>query len=590
MKSRKFGANLIVVATILIALLPFARLIWGVDFTDTGYSISNFCSFSDSRATWSLSTYFSNLTGFVFLHMPFGSTYIGIRFYCTIIVSLTLALLFTGLKKYFNAAIIFVGLAVSLFVTWCPFVVLYNYLTYLITAIVLMLICKGFDEEKRRFFLMAGIALGFGVFTRFSNLTLCILIIPMIYYGILNGRKASEIVKDSLYAIGGFVSGFVFVWIISLFTHGPGAMRDMLKSLSDLSGADYGYSYRDMLLTLPNAIAENGKWVALTGAILLLATGLSAVKCNSGLRKGSVLGAAAVLTVAFVYILRKMSYWSVFTLHDYTSYLSVSFFVLILVLAALVISVVTLFLLKRDKTDKFWAMVTLCLIVVIPLGTNTGMLAYQNNMFVILPVMLGIAGKMLGVTVKIPERTKTGEGQTKVYKQYNKYGIVIISVLLMAATLFQSVRFYTSFCYGSAGNRELSAHISKGSLKGTRVLPGMVGIVEGLTDYFEANVDKQAAVISWGDIPLTGFMVDRKTAFSTGWPDLVSFPYSTFEAELNAMDRPVIVVNRWYSGGDLLNPEVWEFSDKAALLSSFMDEKGYEMTYENDKYRVYTAY
>ncbi|MBO7600484.1 MAG: hypothetical protein J6S95_04975, partial [Lachnospiraceae bacterium] len=164
-----------------------------------------------------------------------------------------------------------------------------------------------------------------------------------------------------------------------------------------------------------------------------------------------------------------------------------------------------------------------------------------------------------------------------------------LSCVFLAALLFQSARFYMDYCYGSAGAGELTASFEKGVLKGTRTLPGLVDIIEGLEDNVHSDNLSGREVITWGDIPLMGFVLDMPTAFSTGWPDLTSFSEDTFVKELSTMDKPVIIVNRWFSGGDPLNPEVWQYSKKAELLSDFMNEKNYRLSFENDKFRVYLA-
>ena len=55
------------------------------------------------------------------------------------------------------------------------------------------------------------------------------------------------------------------------------------------------------------------------------------------------------------------------------------------------------------------------------------------------------------------------------------------------------------------------------------------------------------------------------------------------------MDKPVIVVNKHYAGGDPLNPVVWTYSEKAEYLAKFMINKDYDIRYENDIFRVYLA-
>ncbi|MBO7601321.1 MAG: hypothetical protein J6S95_09270, partial [Lachnospiraceae bacterium] len=386
---KKTARILNTIMAICLAGLPFARLIFGVDFTDTGYSITNFINFTDKRATWSVSTYLSNLCGHIFMKLPFGKTFIGIRAYCTFVVSGLLVFLFLKLKKHYNFATVFLGLLVSLFLTWCPFTVLYNYLSYFLIAVVVFLLLEGIDEDKTLKLVLAGVVLGLAVFARISNFTYAILIVPAIVFNVLLHKETKVVVKETLCCVGGFAGGFLLMFVLSGLTHGFSAYADMLSSLTTLSGAEYGYSFSDMLLTLPNAVFHYGRWLLLLAGCV--AVSLFSSKKFKDEEKAKLISwaLAGSLLVCFLITLRYMSYWSVFTIHDYTGFLSVEIFVVVSVLASLVISIVSIASNKFDARQKFISLCVICFIIVTPLGTNTGMASYENNMFLILPVSLG---------------------------------------------------------------------------------------------------------------------------------------------------------------------------------------------------------
>lgn len=749
MNKQKISKIAYYVGLLLLGILPFYRAVFGVDFTDTGYSIVNFINFADKRAYWSLSTYLSNFVGFVFAKLPFGNTLVGIRCYCTLIVSALLVFLFIKLSKYFHSLPVFLGLIISLFMSWCPFVVLYNYLSYLVTAVVVVLLFEGISIRNENSgnesgkagtsskkwmvkFLVAGILVAANVFVRFSNLTVAILILPVVVTIIHNyktsskeGKKQEKAVKyagnqkegyesnekneqEEMHenahedisdednrcnvfvvdeklkngvwkrvisvvglCVAGFVLGAAVLFLITGITHGFDAMGKMFKSLSTLSNAEYGYSFSDMLLTLPLAIANYAKWVLLIAGIFLLAlliqyfskaVTLKARKINFTLINAAV---ALVPAVFLLLVLKKMSYWSVFTVHDYTAYLSVEVFSFLAVLGAIVVAIVSLArTLKSCKGTKnlkasadkevtqtdvsqtkalqtdgsaeadarnantqniYFALAVLCLAFVIPLGTNTGMMAYQNFLFVILPVALGLLWKMLFGEAEDEESICNSSFEVLIEACKGKISVVALVVILLGVALLQSGLFYANFCYASAGNRELTGIFESGVLKGTRTLPGMVGIVDELVDAVNKENDvyeiekseqnpnqygmagsssetsdekldsslgkAQKRIITWGDIPLMSFALDMPTSFSTGWPDLASFSLETFEGELDSFvatgERPMILINKWFSGGNPLDSEVWKYSEKAELLAQFMTENGYECTFENDKFRLY---
>ena len=207
------------------------------------------------------------------------------------------------------------------------------------------------------------------------------------------------------------------------------------------------------------------------------------------------------------------------------------------------------------------------------------MIAYQGNMFWILPITFGIMFK----------RAIGRKKSAKDLISSERIPVFVSVILLLAVTAFQSTMFYLNFVYANPAPGELSEKYDGGVLNGIYSVPGLNGIVKEAEDYIKKASLSGREVITWGDIPLMGFVLDMPTAFSTGWPDLTSFSEETFVKELSIMDKPVIIVNRWFSGGDPLNPEVWQYSKKAELLSDFMNKNNYRLTFENDKFRVYLA-
>ncbi|MCQ2519454.1 MAG: hypothetical protein MJ107_02865 [Lachnospiraceae bacterium] len=591
MNNKKISKIAYFLGLMVLALLPFYRVFFGVDFTDTGYSIANFMNFTDKRGFWSLSTYLANFAGFIFTRLPFGRTLVGIRFYCTLVVVALVVYLYVKLSRIFNSIPVFVGLLISILMTWCPFVVLYNYLSYLLTAVILILLYEALNDGKECKFFVAGLLLGANVFVRFSNLTVAILIIPVAICTLQNfdKKKLGILLRRTGLSVGGFATGFAAMFVMTGITHGFGSFFKMLDTLSSLSNADYGYSYKDMLLTLPYEIMGYGKWIPIVVLLILCAYMATIMLKHYKLNRWIGLAFSLTTATAVLVILRYMSYWSVFTVHDYNSYLSVSVFALIAVLGTGLASIVSLI----KQKNVFFAISVLCLIFIIPLGTNTGLLAYQNFMFIIVPTGFGIFMNLVGDGLNNGTEAEEGIGRRTplwdIIKMVTPINAAVGLLLLVA--LFQSGLFYKTFCYASASNTELTASFDKGVLKGTKALPGMVTIVSGLDDYIEDAGIRNKKVITWGDIPLMGFALDMQDAISTGWPDLTSYRAESFTAEIAKLDSdlPIIIVNKWYSGGNPLDEAVWPYSKKAEILAGFMQEHSYKQSFENDKFLVYRA-
>lgn len=222
---------LILLGAVVLCIVPFFKINLGVDFTDTGYSIVNFTNALNPDATWSLSTFLSNLTGFFLMKFPGAGTLTGIRAYCTVFVALTALTAYMGLGRIFNRPLVFLGTLIAELLTWCPYVVLYNYLSYFLLTISVLVLYRALSRGKNRLLVIAGVLLGVNSLVRISNVTQAIMILPVIFYGLLEDKKTREILRQCLMCILGFIIGAGFSLLIGIISLGFDAVKDSRDSL-----------------------------------------------------------------------------------------------------------------------------------------------------------------------------------------------------------------------------------------------------------------------------------------------------------------------------------------------------------------------
>lgn len=549
----------------ILIILPYFGINRGLNFTDAGYSIVNYVNFGRPDTYWSASTFGANALGALLVRMPLGDTYIGIKALCTVVLVLTAVGAYIYLSAKLNRHVVFAGEILAYLCLWCPATVLYNYLSYLFIVAALVVIYPALTKSNCRLLIIAGVILGMGVFVRISNAVYVLLIIPVVYYLILRKEKAADIFKKVLCCVGGFLFGFAVCFVACSYVYESiDAYPRMIKELFVLSDANYGYSALDMLGVYPELLQRYGKWIAFLLATCLIAC----IPLLFKKVKWLSIPVGLLSLVAEMYIIRKMSYWGVFTIHDYTVYYAIEVFVLIIVLAAAGLAVWEIAYPRSTPEIKMISGAVLVYILLIPVGTNTGFYAVINNMFVIMPFALGEIYKYLFGNIK------------KIKDIFDcKLAIRCTVLALLAISLFQFAMFKAHYVYGDVTVAELTDSSSiTPSLKNDKMLPGMVGIVDELYVFMEENDLRDVPEITWGNIPLVSFMLGSKTAVSTGWPDLESYNKDMFARDLEATDQPVVIINKWFSGND---------SDKYRLLMSYMADNGYEKIFDNDKFEVY---
>lgn len=117
---------------LILVLFPLLKINQGIDLTDTAYSLGNYRFWGETGGVWMLLTFLSNIVGHFFTLLPFGGTMLGMKFYTGLLVSLMALLGYRFFKTKMPPVIAFAGEMAAIGLCWCPTVILYNYMTYLL--------------------------------------------------------------------------------------------------------------------------------------------------------------------------------------------------------------------------------------------------------------------------------------------------------------------------------------------------------------------------------------------------------------------------------------------------------------------------
>ena len=75
--------------------------------SDSTYSLGNYLFFDRLEGTWVISTYLSNVVGWLLTKLPFGTTLLGMNLYSRLITSGTIIALYFLLRKWMPDWIVF---------------------------------------------------------------------------------------------------------------------------------------------------------------------------------------------------------------------------------------------------------------------------------------------------------------------------------------------------------------------------------------------------------------------------------------------------------------------------------------------------
>ncbi len=545
------------ICPLVLFLLPLRHITQGIDISDTGYNLACFRWFGELDGMWVHVSYVANLLGWLFTKLPLGGTMLGMNLYCSLVVSLIALCAWYFLRDKIPFGFVFAGETLAILLCWCPQVILYNYLTYLFLTAGTIFLYQGIRTERKPYYIIAGLVLGFGVGARFSNLTHMALILGLWYDGFLKKRRISEVIGDTLLCAAGYAAGIAAFLIPIQLQYGLDGYLSMLAGLQTMSAGASGYSTGEMLAGAFIDYLGSMKWGVLFLLYILAGVLLFAVR-GERLRRAKT----AVFLAGFAVLLRFVYGRGMFGF-DYHTYFSIFWWVSLFNTAALVCNVLALFRRDVSPEEKLLAALTAVTILILPLGSNNRSYPVINDLFLAAPVTLYFLYRFL------PQHVPVRAG-------------AVCCLLVLAV---QSVGFGTVFVFrdGSFAEKRDTKVENNGILKGMYTTKSNAAALEGITGFWKEAGLQNTPVILYGDIPGLSYILDAPSAITSTWANLESYNRAFWDRDFAEVEknmervRPVVIIGKAYTPED----------EKAALLQDFMDRYGYACIYENEKVILY---
>ena len=553
---------------ILLFLYPFMTVNQGVDVSDSTYSFSNFLFFERMEGMWVISTYVSNVVGWLLTKLPFGSTVLGMKIYATLLVSGTALLVYGMFRKWMPAWIAFVGEMIAIGFCWIPAGILYNYLSYFFFTLGAVLLYQGLVEEKDKLLILAGMVLGINVFVRIPNLTEMALIVGLWYYLASKHQKLQVIVQKTIKCLVGYLAGAVIPLVAILCRFGIVGVMDMISGLSSIGNADETYSVLSMIMSVVDAYKRTSKWVFLI--LFGIAMGMAMFFCFKGKLEN---WKKMVYVAGMAVLLRFLWGRGMFSFRYYEDYTSMYEWGMIGLYFIWIAAIYMLVSHKNSLEEKLWAVMTLVITVVTPLGSNNYTFQNLNNLFVTMPFAFYTYVKIL--------RRKAGSGMIRRIT----FPWKAMVAMLWAMILIQSMGFHSQFVFrdGMDGTKREYQFAKPEVLAGMRTTAENGEAIQKLLTYLEEKGLSHREVILYGDCPGLSFLLNAPFAIGTSWPDLASYHYDTFVQDLEELeDAPMVIIRNIATGGE-------QSVQKKEYLMAFMNSNEYVNIYNNGTYGVYVT-
>lgn len=278
---------------------------------------------------------------------------------------------------------------------------------------------------------------------------------------------------------------------------------------------------------------------------------------------------------------------------------------ILFLMLAMLIGVIRIFHRDSPREEKLISGMVILVILLTSLGSNNHVYPSLNNLFVAAPYTLWESWRFIRYAKNI--RLK----HNLVISPYPAKGLL---TAFLAMCLFQFCLFGAKFSFAEAtGIQDVSARVENNEvLKNIGMSPRKAQWMTEISAYVEENGLRGKEVILYGNIPALSFYLQMPSAFNP-WSNLDSYSRSAMEEALERTAAGMTV--REPSGGAPVIIMDWEYvlyvrggtaaleaadieerrrdkiagDEKLLLLLDFMENWGYQQTFDNGKFVVYRS-
>lgn len=595
-----------VILPLLLVAYSFVSVNQGIDISDVSYNLGNYQFFDKMDCNWKLSIFIPSLLGHLMTYLPGAGTMLGMKIYSAFVVVIIALIVYYALKTIIPGWMIFMGEWIAISLCWCPYVILYNYLTYFFMTLGLLLLIGGImtyeGARQDRLLFMAGVVFGINVFVRLPNILEALFIVILWFAGFLAKESFKNVLRKTRICVIGYVLGALVFLVIAILMYGIDAYVSMLDWISSVS-ADSDNSHSMAVTILLMLSAYKTTLIEMAVIIPCIAAGVILFYLLEK-RKTSIhiLNIAKIIYIAGILVLVKFYFAEGVFTENYWYYDSMFEIAMMFIVISLVLDILDIYsaiasrcgmivLMPGTEGERIMALLSLMVIVITPLGSDNYTFPVVNNLFLVAPITLVQLRRIArrATSVYIP---KTGFSNRQVRDDFArkcavhfawKYMMVmIVTVLIIQGTLF---KIGYSFVDGADGQKRDAKVTTIDKLKGLYTTGDNAYRIEKLYKILKDNDLLSYELLEFGESPGLSYIFDMKPAIYTSWPSLESNRVSDFDdALMNLLTRPVIITD-----ADILTRYAQSNTTmtKVDILLDYIASNDYNIVFEDDNYVVY---
>ena len=619
--------------------------------TGYGYANFEYMGTRHMDPMWLFSTYLTTAIGHFLSLLPGAKTLVGMNFYTGLSISLLAVLGYYFCTKVLKipAGLAFLGEFTAVSFCWCPTGSFYNYVTYVFFLVSVICLYLGLSRGKGGLLFAAGVALGCNVLARFSNLPEAAMIVGVWAYGIIcwleerreivkssrqsmdfsrensmektdeqkarkkeaGRRLRKKLLQDTGMCLAGYLTALLVLFGYIQIRYGMDEYVRGIQRLFSMTEVATDYTAASMILGMFDWYLQNLYWELRMCVFLIvgmIAVGLLefAAACvrDSYAGKDTIKKVlrilewtvSALLTVIMVFWLYRQGFCAT----EYTHYGAIIWPGVTFLTLTLLVTLWRIFIPSAPKEEKLVSGLIFLIVLITSLGSNNKLYPSMNNLFLALPYMYWQFYRFCKYAGSFRwKRVTLSAAPAKCI-----FGGFFLLFFIQVGLFGRSFVFVEG-----TGVQELSAQVTNNkTLQNVWMSEERAGWMQEISEYVNTGGLAGKDVLLYGQIPAMSYYLQMPAAFNP-WPDLDSYQIAQMEEDMLKMQermdadatyRPVVLLEKKYAvylekGEAALKTmqpteKEWEYivdNPKLMLIGKFMEDHGYEKTFENEKFVIY---
>lgn len=571
---KKFFTNSKVLISLII-LYPLLFIWQGLDFTDSGYLLTNYQQFFHEPASISASMalWLTNLIGGIWIYF-FGDLLgvMGIKLAGVLITYLTVYFAYLILKPYLKKGELLIGLLFSMIFIFRWPIIHYNNLTVLLFISGAYFFLEGLKNSKRHWLYFAGIILGLNIFIRFPNILGFSIILGIFLYGHLNKTPFKMQIKQTFWFFIGYVTAIVLsLSMMKILGH----YNFYIESLRTISGMATDQSSMYGFLSLLNRVIIDHIRVFLSLMIITILL-FSLLKIYHKIKQ------------------RKKAL-------DYLTYILCIFLMLVFMRVVFIgvlylILLLYLFTFNAEEDNKEFRLVSFMSLIVLlftQLGSGAGIRIVNYAMWLAVPIAYHYFKKLNENSFSLAKshdsfrffsKLKLGQIET----------CILLKSFLFSFIVFSLVTAYSDTYRDSKNRLAMIYSIKHPLLNGVFTTRDRAEVVQELLDSISKYVKKDDYLIAYEETSMVHFLTKTRPYLWNSWPELYyppQFKQVLERANHERTDLPVIVRAKAKTAStEWPNKNGLRISKRhignRAIMNDFINRYHYLVIWENQFFQI----